>query len=258
MTHAGLGQDIWQLPFDNITKILHFFWIGEFLYVWIMTMTKISIVVLYLRVWGADTRQRRDWFRFECNPISFAWTRWDKEHSGSCFDLNAQVFALAGVNIAQDLMVCLLPLPKLFAMSLPLKKKLVVVCIFLVGLFVTICSVIRLQYLVTWGSTDNPTWYYNSIALWSGIECTVAIICACLPAMAGLCRRVYRYSVGAESTTGYGSNASRHTKHRSGQVEHWHELNSPSYSVPTKALADHENAPPSYTEPHVRQVSGWD
>lgn len=93
ITLAGLGHDIWEVSFDHITKILYFFWVGEFLYVWIMSTTKISIILLYLRIFAADAQARRDWFRiacccmiaflalfaivmsvtlgFECNPISF-------------------------------------------------------------------------------------------------------------------------------------------------------------------------------------------
>lgn len=96
ITLAGLGHDIWEVSFDHITQILYFFWVGEFLYVWIMSTTKISIILLYLRIFAADAQARRDWFRiacfcmiaflalfaivgsvtlaFECNPISFVST----------------------------------------------------------------------------------------------------------------------------------------------------------------------------------------
>lgn len=96
ITVAGLGHDIWEVSFDHITKILYFFWVGEFLYVWIMSTTKISIILLYLRIFAADAQVRRDWFRiaclciitflalfaivmsvtlgFECNPIGFVST----------------------------------------------------------------------------------------------------------------------------------------------------------------------------------------
>lgn len=92
-TLSGLGHDVWEVSFPHLTKILYLFWIGEFLYVWIMSISKISVILLYLRVWAPDTRTRRDKFRmacfcmiiflivfpislslalgFECNPISF-------------------------------------------------------------------------------------------------------------------------------------------------------------------------------------------
>lgn len=90
---SGLGHDVWEVSFPHLTKILYLFWIGEFLYVWIMSISKISVILLYLRVWAPDTRTRRDRFRmacfcmiiflivfpislslalgFECNPISY-------------------------------------------------------------------------------------------------------------------------------------------------------------------------------------------
>jgi hypothetical protein len=156
---------------------------------------------------------------------------WTGEYSGSCFNLTAHIFAISGFNIGLDLLVCFLPLPKLFAMTLPLKKKLLAISIFLVGLFVTICSVIRLQYLVQWGATDNPMWHYNPIAIWSSIECNLAIFCACLPSIAGLIQRVYRSSAGLDSTM---DASSRRTARRSLQYDHWHELKCPEYGNPDK------------------------
>ena len=138
-------------------------------------------------------------------------------------------------------------------MVLPLRKKLVAVSIFLIGLFVTVCSVIRLQYLVQWGTTDNPTWYYNPIALWSAIECNLAIFCACLPSIAGLFQRVYRSSMGVDST----ANASHRTNRRSAQPEQWHELNSPNFGEPDKQMSSRVDVPPAYEGTYGAPRSGW-
>ncbi|EMF12270.1 uncharacterized protein SEPMUDRAFT_134154 [Sphaerulina musiva SO2202] len=245
---SGLGHDVWEVSFPHLTKILYLFWIGEFLYVWIMSISKISVILLYLRVWAPDTRMRRDKFRmacfcmiiflivfpislslalgFECNPISYAWQGWDGEHTGSCFNLNALILSAAGLNVIQDLIVCALPLPKLLAIPLPLAKKILAITIFLVGLFVTICSIIRLAFLIKWGSTENRTWYYNSVTIWSAIECNLAVFCACLPSIAGLVQRIYRASMGIDAATTVV--ASRCTEGRSTpmqmQRQQWHEM----------------------------------
>jgi hypothetical protein len=41
-----------------------------------------------------------------------------------------------------------------------------------------------------WGRTTNPTLDYLPLGLWSIIELDVGIICACMPGMAGLLRRI--------------------------------------------------------------------
>lgn len=44
--------------------------------------------------------------------------------------------------------------------------------------------------ITVWGRTTNPTLDYLSLGLWSIIELDVGIICACMPGMATLLRRL--------------------------------------------------------------------
>jgi hypothetical protein len=44
--------------------------------------------------------------------------------------------------------------------------------------------------ITVWGRTTNPTLDYLSLGLWSIVELDVGIICACMPGMAALLRRV--------------------------------------------------------------------
>lgn len=47
------------------------------------------------------------------------------------------------------------------------------------------------MYTITvWGKTTNPTLDYLPLGLWSIIEIDVGVICACMPGMASLLRRV--------------------------------------------------------------------
>lgn len=76
------------------------------------------------------------------------------------------------------------------------------ILVFLLGLFVTICSVSRIRFLSSWASSPNPTYYYGDLALWSLIELYAGVICACLPGMASLFRRVrHQHSERKKSST---------------------------------------------------------
>lgn len=75
-----------------------------------------------------------------------------------------------------------------------MKKKIGIICTFLVGLFVTICSAIRLRALIGWNKSTNPTMDYANLAAWSLVELDVGVICACMPGMAGLFRRLKKQS----------------------------------------------------------------
>ncbi|KAK4620088.1 hypothetical protein CLAFUW4_11395 [Fulvia fulva] len=92
MALDGLGKDIWMVMPGQITNILYLFWVEEFLYTFILAVTRISILLLYLRMWP-DTESRK--FRnaciglivllsvyavtmnvvlaASCSPVSYAW-----------------------------------------------------------------------------------------------------------------------------------------------------------------------------------------
>ncbi|RMY70375.1 hypothetical protein D0863_05817 [Hortaea werneckii] len=204
MTRIGLGKDTWMLEPQHITDVLYMFFVLEFVYIGILVITKISILLLYLRIFPSTVST---WFRvtiwivvglcsayclamwfsilFECDPIGYNWTRWDGEHEGKCINARALIYSSSSINIVLDLMVFFLPFPKLMKLEVSGRKKIGICLTFVLGLFVTICSAVRLQYLVRWGDSKNPTWDYNPIAIWSAVEGNVSIICCCLPAMTG-------------------------------------------------------------------------
>jgi len=49
-----------------------------------------------------------------------------------------------------------------------------------------ITSIVRLNFLVTFGDTQDPTFDNVNLTVWSAIENSVATICACLPAIRAL------------------------------------------------------------------------
>lgn len=56
----------------------------------------------------------------------------------------------------------------------------------------TIISILRLHSLVKFTTdTSNPTWDFTSITMWSSIEVTVGIICACLPSLRLFLARIF-------------------------------------------------------------------
>lgn len=83
------------------------------------------------------------------------------------------------------------------------KTKIGVILTFMLGLFVTICSIVRLKFLAGWSSSTNPTYDYANLALWSLIELNAGVICACLPGMASLFRRIKKERTDKRKTSSY-------------------------------------------------------
>lgn len=73
---------------------------------------------------------------------------------------------------------------------------------FLTGLFVTICSAIRLQYITRVDNFENVTYYYNKIGLWTGLEAYLGIVTACMPAILGPIARFFTSIVGPRLRSG--------------------------------------------------------
>jgi hypothetical protein len=144
---------------------------------------------------------------------SFFWTQWDGEHVGKCINFRLGTYIGSGINIGLDLVVFFLPVPRLMKLQVAdTRRKVGVVLTFLVGLFVTICSIVRLQYLAQIGNYTNATYHYNDIGLWSGIEGDVGVICACMPSIAGPLMYFFRNKV--SSKLGSSSKGGSHSHSR--------------------------------------------
>jgi hypothetical protein len=171
-------------------------------------------------------------FIVECQPISHFWYQWDGEHEGYCANIQLAAYINGGVNIFFDLVVFFLPIPKLMKLQVrDTRRKVGVMLTFLVGLFVTICSIIRLQYLAQVGQYTNATYHYNDVGLWTGLEAYLGIICACMPSILGPLIHFFRDTIGSKLSSGSKSGSRSHvtreksgTKLHSGSVERSEEV----------------------------------
>lgn len=111
-----------------------------------MNMTKMSILMLYLRIFI----QR--WFRitcyvllviitsymvaaffasvFQCTPVARAW---NKAIPGSCINITTNWYANAGFSIATDIIILTLPMYPLYKSKIILKRKIALMIVFALG-----------------------------------------------------------------------------------------------------------------------------
>lgn len=146
----GLGRDLWTLTPEQISSFLKIFWICSVLYTIALTLTKVSICFLYLRLFLDEKFRRIVWatqvFNFallvsfiivstlQCRPISFYWTGWDGEHHGSCTNLNAAAWAHAAIHIALDIWMLSLPVPQIWRLNMSLERKAAILAMFGLGI----------------------------------------------------------------------------------------------------------------------------
>jgi hypothetical protein len=94
---------------------------------------------------------------FQCTPVDFFWTGWSGETTGKCIDINLFSWARAAIEIAIDIAIVSLPLRDILKLQLGWRMKAQVVVMFSLGFIVTVVSIVRLQSLVQFAQTSNPT-----------------------------------------------------------------------------------------------------
>ncbi|KAH8890583.1 putative PTH11-type G-protein coupled receptor protein [Thozetella sp. PMI_491] len=215
----GEGRDIWTLSPDEITTFGYYFYVLEVVYFAQVSLLKTSLLAFYLRIFPGEARKLLlatvvfnvlygiafvFLAAFQCTPVSFFWTGWDGEHVGRCLNINSIGWANAAISIALDVWMLAIPLWQIRNLKLHWKKKVGVAMMFFVGTFVTVVSIIRLQFLVDLGSSTNPTFDQTDVSIWSTVEINVGIICTCMPSLRLFLVRLFPVLGGSShNTRGY-------------------------------------------------------
>jgi hypothetical protein len=163
VANGGFGKHIWDLADGGLLDILRsrkfpclttkdvfnswLVYIAESFYVVTLASTKISVLLLYLRIFPHES------FRcaasatigmialstviiffmtiFSCHPVAFFWNR--DIRGGTCININKLAYANSAMSIIQDLLIVALPLPVLVKLNMGRKKKIGVGFMFTVG-----------------------------------------------------------------------------------------------------------------------------
>ncbi|KAI8635442.1 hypothetical protein F5Y19DRAFT_407786 [Xylariaceae sp. FL1651] len=198
----GLGKHIQAVPLASIEPYLLYTYLSELYYAIDVTLIKLSILTLYLRLFNVNGNFKKYCYAmmafvmawgiavllttiFQCSPVPAAW---DKMIPGlKCFNLAAFVIGSNVPNILADTVIIALPLPLLWSLKLSLMRKLGLIALFLVAAITTVVSLLR----VVFNAKINPidaTWNFVTVAILSTIEVSVGVCCACMPVIYPLFR----------------------------------------------------------------------
>ncbi|KAJ5782866.1 hypothetical protein N7457_004640 [Penicillium paradoxum] len=123
---------------------------------------------------------------FNCTPVQRAW---NARVPGTCLPVGATFYGLATFTIIADVTIIVLPIPLLLGLKIRTAQKAGVVCLFLLGLFTTMCSVMRLTQIQRIAFGDGNS---TMLVLWGTIEFNVGNIITCAPYLAPLLKRFVR------------------------------------------------------------------
>ncbi|KAI1361990.1 hypothetical protein F5Y08DRAFT_342090 [Xylaria arbuscula] len=198
----GLGKHAQVVPLPSIAPYLMYTYLSELYYAIDVTLIKLSILTLYLRLFNVNPYFKGSCYFmmgfvlawgiavlfttiFQCQPVSAAW---DKSIANfKCFVLADFVIGSNVPNILADAVIIALPLPLLWSLKLSLTRKTGLIALFLVAAITTVISLLRVIFNAKI-NTDDPTWNFVTVAILSTIEVNVGITCACMPVIYPLFR----------------------------------------------------------------------
>ncbi|KAJ5456366.1 hypothetical protein N7530_011640 [Penicillium desertorum] len=201
----GFGRNIWDLPFPTITRFYQYFQAVAVMYKIQISLAKISVCLFLLRIFqsrtfrylayalmGINAAIGITWASadaFRCVPTRLTWTGWTNEESGYCINFIVAVLVNCLVNIFVDFILIFMPVYEVVKLQLPLRKKIAVASMFIVGSVLTIIAIIRVVVFWNnrWGANETLGLY--PLMHWSVIECQISVMCACLPASRALIGR---------------------------------------------------------------------
>ncbi|PSN60339.1 hypothetical protein BS50DRAFT_563986 [Corynespora cassiicola Philippines] len=194
--YNGMGRHIQTLTIDQGIGSLKALFASIMMYNFGLTLTKISILLQYLRI-TVDPIVRKACYIlvyitifncihtfftgvFTCYPVAKFW---DDRIPGGCVNKEALWFANAAINIAQDISLVVLPVFILRKLALPKREKIGLILILGLGGFASVASCFRLNALHIVTESNDITWDNPGTATWSAMELNIGIICASLPTL---------------------------------------------------------------------------
>ncbi|KAJ5468386.1 hypothetical protein N7475_006138 [Penicillium sp. IBT 31633x] len=182
---------------ESMHTAFKWFFVAQIPYKIALGFTKASLVLLYLRIFITEAFQRvgkiflaiiAAWTvasvlatTFQCVPIEASWN--DDIKAKQCVDKDSWWYAFAGINTVTDFLIAILPIPPVGHLKLSKRDRIGLFCVFGVGAFVCVTSIIRTVAVSQTSTGLDQSWDFIPRSVWTLVECNMGIICTCLPMM---------------------------------------------------------------------------
>ncbi|KAH7394773.1 hypothetical protein BKA66DRAFT_409999 [Pyrenochaeta sp. MPI-SDFR-AT-0127] len=201
MTKMGFGNHLWTLEDNTLLPILRFFFISWSTYVIVLGMIKVSLILFYLEIFKTRRFEISAYIilayiivnslviffltTFACTPVQ---SFWNQNIKGKCMDIQGLAYATSASAIVQDIMLLILPLVFIRNLQMKRYRKIAVGLMFTIGTFGCIATIIRLQTLLPFKISIDPTWDYVPLTVWTELELAAGFACVSLPSIRILIR----------------------------------------------------------------------
>ncbi|KAG0157579.1 hypothetical protein PDIDSM_4764 [Penicillium digitatum] len=192
LLYNGLGTHIVELSPEQVVTYLKTLFTGSILYTGCIASIKLSILMLYRRLFPVKT------MKFAVHVVSLIVTiwascgilagcfaciptekLWHPMLEGGCIDLSKFYYGLQVPNIATDAIILLMPMHIVWNLPIAKAQKLGLSGIFILGFLALIFDIIRLVVLIQLSTQGEDI----TSSVWTCIEPAVGIVAACLSNM---------------------------------------------------------------------------
>ncbi|KAL4863674.1 hypothetical protein BDV12DRAFT_177230 [Aspergillus spectabilis] len=206
----GIGRHIWVVEPNDVLMSMKIIFAYVILYATTVPMVKVSVLLLYRRIFRLTwtlylcaflsvgyTISVSTAISLACVPTSYFWTQWvDPLNGGYCRINLYQFYLWNGVaNLFTDVIILCLPIPIVWSLQMPKAQKWAISGIFLLGGFVCVATIIRIYTITKMKSSVDITWVIGDAMIWSNVEPCIGIVSACLPTLRPLLRRIPHLSL---------------------------------------------------------------
>ncbi|VUC37417.1 unnamed protein product [Clonostachys rosea] len=185
----GWGSDAWDISINDLTGYYNYLLPTTLTYMWSPTLSKLSILSVLWRISSVQhfrlgvyivsgmlliyTITFTGLLSGPCNPKNVG--------GGTC--LNNLAISQVVLNISTDLAIIILPIPTLYMLQMPFRKKVVAGAIMSLGSAVLLASVARAPYVKIMATDPNFSRRQAEAGVWSLVELNLGILCSNLMRM---------------------------------------------------------------------------
>ena len=194
--HQWDQQPQWFQPSEFIS------WLIQLVYTITMALTKISILVSFLRLIPLGPARWATWGTliivalwgislsfatvFSCHPVHGYWTDTNNDR---CNNESIRLLVISIINILTDLVVIIIPMGAFWRLRIPKRQKIILYLLLNLGLLATVSSIVRTIYLAKAEVQHDISWNGYVIWIMTMTECSLALICASVPSLRPLAKR---------------------------------------------------------------------
>ena len=227
-TKYGAGKHIMDTPFSDLTPFFKTQYVTLICYQLTCSATKISLCVMYLRIFGTTFGDKAFlWFQtilqiltlialeffgiFNCNPIKATWDLTIQKKK--CVDSSPGFWASLSVGLFTDVALLLYSAWKIRGLQMRARQKVALLATVGLGWVIVIASIIRgVRISAVIADSSDASWRSYETSIWSAVEVNVALMCAAAPALKPLLQKIapkLMYSLSGKTSNTYGQSGRR-------------------------------------------------